>query len=158
VYFWGVHSTVVLGIRHHLSIDDRADHVLGRLFCQRRVRRGDEAFLERGLGIDADFPIAFFATGLVKRGFRVVRFEYRTRRVNGLPAVRCSRIGSPYRANIIADRREAGVRRTGYRRHVVGRMLHRGKWEQIGDFGPLILSLEEAAEYGAKDPMSCFCH
>jgi hypothetical protein len=55
---------------------------------------------------------------------------------------------------MIADRRKAGVRRTGYRRHVVSRIHHRDKWKQIGDFGPLILSLEEAAEYGVKDPMN----
>lgn len=27
---------------------------------------------------------------------------------------------------------------------------HRGKWEQIGDFGPMVMPLEEALEYVAK--------
>ena len=55
---------------------------------------------------------------------------------------------------MIADRREAGVRRTGYPRQADGRAIHRGKGEQIGDFGPLILSLEEVSEYIAPDPMN----
>jgi hypothetical protein len=35
-------------------------------------------------------------------------------------------------------------------------MFHREKWKQTGDFGPLILSLDEAAEYSVKDPMNGF--
>ncbi len=35
---------------------------------------------------------------------------------------------------------------------------HRDKWEQIGDFGPMVMSLEEALAYIAKDPMGCFWH
>ena len=33
---------------------------------------------------------------------------------------------------------------------------HRGKWEQIGDFGPMLMSLDEALMYIAKDPIGCF--
>ena len=33
---------------------------------------------------------------------------------------------------------------------------HRDKWEQIGDFGPMLMSLEEALMYIANDPMGCF--
>jgi hypothetical protein len=33
---------------------------------------------------------------------------------------------------------------------------HRDKWDQIGDFGPMVLSLEEALDYIAKDPLDCF--
>jgi len=33
---------------------------------------------------------------------------------------------------------------------------HRDKWDQIGDFGPMVMSLEEALEYIAKDPIGCF--
>jgi hypothetical protein len=33
---------------------------------------------------------------------------------------------------------------------------HRDKWESIGDFGGIILSLDEALEYVAKDPLGCF--
>jgi len=33
---------------------------------------------------------------------------------------------------------------------------HRDKWDQIGDFGPMLMSLDEALEYVAKDPMGCF--
>ena len=33
---------------------------------------------------------------------------------------------------------------------------HRNKWEPIGDFGGIILSLEEALEYVAEDPLDCF--
>jgi len=57
---------------------------------------------------------------------------------------------------VIADRREAGVRRTGYPQQADGRAIHHGKGEQIGDFGPLILSLKETSEYVAQDPVNCF--
>ena len=33
---------------------------------------------------------------------------------------------------------------------------HRDKWESIGDFGGIILSLDEALDYVAEDPMGCF--
>ena len=33
---------------------------------------------------------------------------------------------------------------------------HRDKWEQIGDFGPMAMSLNEALKYVAKDPMGIF--
>ena len=33
---------------------------------------------------------------------------------------------------------------------------HRDKWDQIGDFGPMLMTLQEALEYVAKDPMGCF--
>jgi hypothetical protein len=32
----------------------------------------------------------------------------------------------------------------------------REKWEQIGDLGPMVMSLDEALNYIAKDPMGCF--
>jgi hypothetical protein len=35
---------------------------------------------------------------------------------------------------------------------------HRDKWEQIGDFGPMVMSLDEALEYIANDPVGCFWH
>ena len=35
---------------------------------------------------------------------------------------------------------------------------HRDKWEQIGDFGPMTMALDEALEYIAKDPMGIFWH
>ena len=35
---------------------------------------------------------------------------------------------------------------------------HRDKWDQIGDFGPMVMSLDKALEYVAKDPMGCFWH
>ena len=35
---------------------------------------------------------------------------------------------------------------------------HRDKWDQIGDFGPLVMPLDEALEYIAEDPMGCFWH
>ena len=35
---------------------------------------------------------------------------------------------------------------------------HRDRWEQIGDFGPIVMPLDEALEYVAKDPMGCFWH
>ena len=57
---------------------------------------------------------------------------------------------------MIADRCKSGARRTGYRRYVVSRMHYREKWKQIGDFGPLILSLKETSEYVAQDPVNCF--
>jgi hypothetical protein len=34
----------------------------------------------------------------------------------------------------------------------------RDKWDQIGDFGPMLMPLDEALEYVAKDPMGCFWH
>lgn len=33
---------------------------------------------------------------------------------------------------------------------------HRGKWEQIGDMGPMIMPLEAALKYIAKDPIGVF--
>jgi len=33
---------------------------------------------------------------------------------------------------------------------------HREKWEPIGDFGGVILPLDEALEYVAEDPLGCF--
>ena len=33
---------------------------------------------------------------------------------------------------------------------------HRDKWDQIGDFGPMLMSLGEALEFVRKDPMGCF--
>ena len=33
---------------------------------------------------------------------------------------------------------------------------YRDKWESIGDLGGIILPLEEALDYVAKDPMGCF--
>jgi hypothetical protein len=35
---------------------------------------------------------------------------------------------------------------------------HRDRWDQIGDFGPMVMPLAEALEYVAKDPMGCFWH
>jgi hypothetical protein len=33
---------------------------------------------------------------------------------------------------------------------------HRDKWEQIGDFGPMIMSLDEALAYITEDSMGIF--
>jgi hypothetical protein len=33
---------------------------------------------------------------------------------------------------------------------------HRDRWDPIGDFGPLILTLDEALDSIARDPMGCF--
>ena len=33
---------------------------------------------------------------------------------------------------------------------------HRDKWESIGDFGGIILPLDEALEYIVEDPLGCF--
>lgn len=33
---------------------------------------------------------------------------------------------------------------------------HRDKWEKIGDFGPLLMSLDEALMYIAKNTLGCF--
>jgi len=35
---------------------------------------------------------------------------------------------------------------------------HRDRWDQIGDFGPMVMPLDEALDYVAKDPMGCFWH
>jgi hypothetical protein len=35
---------------------------------------------------------------------------------------------------------------------------HRDNWDQIGDFGPMVMSLDKALEFVAKDPMGCFWH
>lgn len=35
---------------------------------------------------------------------------------------------------------------------------HRYRWEQIGDFEPIVMPLDQALEYVAKDPMGCFWH
>lgn len=36
------------------------------------------------------------------------------------------------------------------------RWSHRGKWEQIGDLGPMTMPLEAALEYIASDPVGIF--
>ena len=33
---------------------------------------------------------------------------------------------------------------------------HRDKWDQIGDFGPFVMSLDEALDYVSRDPMGVF--
>jgi hypothetical protein len=33
---------------------------------------------------------------------------------------------------------------------------HRDRWDQIGDFGPMVMPLDQAEDYIAKDPMGCF--
>ena len=33
---------------------------------------------------------------------------------------------------------------------------HRDRWDQIGDFGPMVMPLAEALKFIAKDPMGCF--
>jgi hypothetical protein len=33
---------------------------------------------------------------------------------------------------------------------------HRDKWEQIGDFGPMLMSLDEALMYIARNALGCF--
>jgi hypothetical protein len=33
---------------------------------------------------------------------------------------------------------------------------HRDKWDQIGDFGPMVMSLDKALDYVAKDPIGVF--
>jgi len=33
---------------------------------------------------------------------------------------------------------------------------HRDKWEQIGDFGPMVMSLDDALKYICRDPMGVF--
>ncbi len=35
---------------------------------------------------------------------------------------------------------------------------HRDRWDQIGDFGPMVMGFEEALDYIARDPMGCFWH
>jgi len=35
---------------------------------------------------------------------------------------------------------------------------HRDRWDDIGDFGPLVLPLDQALTYLAEDPMGCFWH
>jgi hypothetical protein len=35
---------------------------------------------------------------------------------------------------------------------------HRGKWEQVGCLGPMVMSVDEALDYIARDPWGCFWH
>ncbi len=35
---------------------------------------------------------------------------------------------------------------------------HRGKWDQIGDFGPVVMPLDKALDYIARDPEDIFWH
>ena len=35
---------------------------------------------------------------------------------------------------------------------------HRGKWDQIGDIGPVVMSLDKALGYIAQDPEGIFWH
>ena len=40
----------------------------------------------------------------------------------------------------------------------VMRRSHRGKWEEIGDFGPMVMPVNDALDYIARDPCGCFWH
>jgi hypothetical protein len=33
---------------------------------------------------------------------------------------------------------------------------HRDRWDEIGDFGPMVMPLDQALKYVAEDPMGCF--
>jgi hypothetical protein len=35
---------------------------------------------------------------------------------------------------------------------------HRDRWDQIGDFGPMLVSLDETLNYVTTDPLGCFWH
>ena len=35
---------------------------------------------------------------------------------------------------------------------------HRGKWQQVGCLGPMVMSVNEALDYIAKDPCGFFWH
>jgi len=35
---------------------------------------------------------------------------------------------------------------------------HRERWDDIGDFGPMVLPLDRALAYLADDPVGCFWH
>ena len=35
---------------------------------------------------------------------------------------------------------------------------HRGKWEQIGDMGAIVMSVDDALDFIARDPCGCFWH
>ena len=35
---------------------------------------------------------------------------------------------------------------------------HRERWDDVGDFGPMVLPLDRALAYLAEDPMGCFWH
>jgi hypothetical protein len=34
----------------------------------------------------------------------------------------------------------------------------RDRWDDVGDFGPMVLPLDQALAYLAEDPMGCFWH
>jgi hypothetical protein len=50
----------------------------------------------------------------------------------------------------------ARLRPTGKADHVELLLWRREKWGRIGGFGPLVLPLDEALEYIARDPMGVF--
>jgi hypothetical protein len=50
----------------------------------------------------------------------------------------------------------ARLRPTGKDDQVEVKWWRRGSWGQIGDFGPMLMSLDEALEFINKDPMGCF--
>lgn len=51
----------------------------------------------------------------------------------------------------------ARLRPTGKRNQVeVMWWSHRDKWDRIGDFGPMTMSLDKALDYVSKDPMGIF--
>jgi hypothetical protein len=35
---------------------------------------------------------------------------------------------------------------------------HRDRWDKIGDFGPMVMPLDQALEHVARDPVGCFWH
>ena len=35
---------------------------------------------------------------------------------------------------------------------------HRDRWDDIGDFGPMVMPLDKALEYVTEDPVGCFWH
>jgi hypothetical protein len=50
----------------------------------------------------------------------------------------------------------ARLRPTGEDDQVEVMWWRRDKWDEIGDFGPMVMSLDEALEFINKDPMGCF--
>jgi hypothetical protein len=53
----------------------------------------------------------------------------------------------------------ARLRPTGKGDHVeVLWWSHRDQWDQIGDFGPMVMPLNDALGYVATDPIGCFWH
>jgi len=79
------------------------------------------------------FPYYLAAIRITAKGYSLFRED------NGKPVARLRPIGRGNQVEVLWCR-------------------HRDRWDQIGDFGPMVMPLDEALDFIANDSMGCFWH